>query len=124
MRKVAVIDDEEVLLQLYAEDIEYSFSNVEVLKFDNAFAAMGYILNNPVDLIITDGAMPGMSGIEMAQELESHKINVPIILISGFIRDFDIATKNKLFFKVLEKPIDFDELDSIICSILPPSQIL
>jgi two-component system response regulator VicR len=124
MRKVAIIDDEKVLLDLYAEDIEYSFSNVEVLKFDKPATALSYLLRNPVDLIITDGVMSGMSGIEMAQELKNHKINVPIVLISGFIRNFDTATKDNLFFKVLEKPIDFDELDSIICNILSSSQNL
>ena len=36
------------------------------------------------DLVITDGTMPDMTGVELAEEVLALRVDIPIILCTGF----------------------------------------
>lgn len=55
----------------------------------NGRDALGIILEekenaNPVEILITDIAMPEMNGIELMAELKSAGVDLPVIVISGY----------------------------------------
>lgn len=54
------------------------------------------------DLVITDYAMPGMGGGQLAEEIRKISTDVPLILITGFLKA-DIRVD--LFNGILEKPL-------------------
>ncbi len=63
-----------------------------------------------VDAIVTDIRMPGMTGLEIVQELRNSGWNMPVVLITAF---GDAATHRKakrLGAEVLDKPFQLREL--------------
>jgi CheY-like chemotaxis protein len=36
------------------------------------------------DLIVTDYAMPGMTGLQLAEELHRHRLQIPVVLATGY----------------------------------------
>jgi len=65
---------------------------------------------NGYDLVITDQAMPNMTGIEMAEQMMLLRPNLPIIICSGNILHPDDFLKRINVRKVLQKPVAAVEL--------------
>jgi len=60
------------------------------------------------DVVFSDVVMPGMSGVELAQELRRKYPALPIILTSGYS---NVLAKNGTDgFELLHKPYSIDEL--------------
>jgi signal transduction histidine kinase/ActR/RegA family two-component response regulator len=57
----------------------------EVVEVHSALEALQLLEQGlPTDLLITDHAMPGMTGIELAHEVRRHRPLLPILLATGF----------------------------------------
>ena len=67
------------------------------------------------DLIITDYNMPGMHGIEVAQEIRKVRQDIPIIVTSGFI-DEELTAKASEFGveALIAKPFRLEQLFAIV----------
>jgi len=115
MTKIAVIDDEEIvrtslvniLLKVGYEVIEYT---------DAAFALADKCLKD-VDVIITDLAMPTRGEI-LIQTVRSRKMEIPIIVLSGFIEEKEQKLKAMGVQAVLQKPYTLSELLGTIDSVI------
>jgi DNA-binding response OmpR family regulator len=83
MKKILVVDDEIGALTLIGIMLERG--GFEVLKAQNADAALSVLENETPDLFILDVMMPGMNGIELCQLLrnrdQTHEI--PILILSA-----------------------------------------
>lgn len=83
-KQILYVDDEEALTLLgqdllseYGYMVTCAFSGEEALKlFDQA--------ETPFDLLITDEAMPGISGTELAQQIYLRAPELPVILCTGY----------------------------------------
>jgi CheY-like chemotaxis protein len=82
-KHILFVDDEESLARLGAdllEDFGYqivcALSGQEALRLFQQEAGF-------FDIVITDESMPGMSGIELAQEIYRVSVTTPVILCSG-----------------------------------------
>jgi two-component system, OmpR family, response regulator len=77
----------------------------------NAEVAFDKMLEQPVNLIISDIMMPGIDGFEFASQIRKYDKNVPILFMTA--RD-DITSKQKGYHIGIDdymvKPIDMDEL--------------
>jgi CheY-like chemotaxis protein len=69
-----------------------------------------------IDLVITDRAMPGMMGTELALALRALRANLPIIMISG--GPIDPAPVESIS-QYLHKPFTKDDLGAAIRSAMP-----
>ena len=69
-----------------------------------------------IDLVITDRAMPGMMGTELARALRSIRSNLPIIMITGGATDALSTDSINLY---LHKPFTKDDLGAAIRSTMP-----
>jgi CheY-like chemotaxis protein len=68
------------------------------------------------DLIITDHAMPGMTGIELAVRVRSRKPELPILLATGFA---ELEGTQPIELPRLAKPFTQDQLSAVIGRLLP-----
>lgn len=68
------------------------------------------------DLIITDHAMPGMTGIELAVRVRSRKPELPILLATGFA---ELVGTQPIELPRLAKPFTQDQLSDVIGRLLP-----
>jgi CheY-like chemotaxis protein len=80
---VMVVDDERALLELAEETL--AESGYEPVGFASSAAALAAFRDTPdrFDLIITDEAMPEVTGTELAREIKQVRPDIPIILVSG-----------------------------------------
>jgi DNA-binding NtrC family response regulator len=70
-----------------------------------------------VDLVITDHAMPGMSGTELAAQLQALRPELPVLLATGYA---DLPNGQSTTLPRLEKPFHLEKLAATIAALLPP----
>lgn len=112
MKRVIVVDDNELSVQGIVANIDWSALGAQVSGTANdGFSAIREIEINAPDLIISDIDMPGMDGIEMCQQALSLAPQVKILLISAYDR-FDYAKRAIRIgvFDYIEKPINYEYL--------------
>lgn len=105
-----LVDDEAVLLEVLSELLGSGGHKVE--NFENGEAALDAFRKDAFDLVITDRAMPNMSGDELAKKLKAIDPGIPIIMATGFgdmMADDDAHSKNVDL--VLAKPVPLDVLN-------------
>lgn len=85
--KIGIVDDHQLILD-GLEKLLSSVENYEVAFIENkASAALQYMQNNPVDMVISDVAMPDMNGAEFIKKLKQHHPNVKIMVLSMYKTD-------------------------------------
>src|SRR6478609_3785993 len=78
--KIIWVDDEIESLQsqkLFLENKGY-----EVQTFTNGFDAIDYVKENPVDVVLIDESMPGITGLETLAKIKELNQSLPIVLIT------------------------------------------
>lgn len=125
-RIVYLIDDDAAVRKALALVLRSVQLRVEA--FDSAEAFLSAYRPDSEDrtCVITDVRMPGMSGLQLQNELLRRKLDIPIIIISAHadVRQAVRAMRSGAL-SVLEKPVDEQELIDIINSALeapPPAR--
>src|SRR6185503_5401105 len=81
-RRVLVVEDNPEILQSLGELLRYT--GCQVLLAPDGLAAISRLESEGVDLVLTDLAMPGASGCEVATACRERYPSTPIGLITGF----------------------------------------
>jgi CheY-like chemotaxis protein len=81
-RVVLVVDDEAYALELRC--LVLSSAGYQVVSATDGAAALKLFGSMPVDLVIADHSMPGLTGAQLASEIKRLKPAVPVILFSGW----------------------------------------
>jgi DNA-binding response OmpR family regulator len=80
--KILVIDDEEVVHASLRKVLRRKGFEPEMVF--SAQEGLDLLATRRFDLVITDLMMPEMNGVELLQELKRRKIQVPIVMITGY----------------------------------------
>lgn len=115
---VLCVDDEPDLLTILR--LFLSADGFEVMTALNATQALQLIEEQRPDIIITDHAMPGISGLELCRTLRkrAETREIPIILYSGR----DLWDDNSgLFDRLVMKPAEFGTFARTVRSLLTSS---
>ena len=82
-RRVLIVEDELAIREM----MKFAFHNSEfvLLEAETAEQAQVVIMDNRPDLILLDWMLPGMSGLELAQQLkgDSSTKDIPIIMLTA-----------------------------------------
>ncbi len=81
-KTVLVVEDDAHVRQLLRDILEPE--NFEVVEAPEPEIALRLVAQMKVDLIITDRAMPGMSGIEFLKTLQEKKYRIPALMVSAW----------------------------------------
>jgi two-component system NtrC family sensor kinase len=66
-------------------------------------------------VVFSDVVMPGMTGIEMAQEIRKHHADLPVVLTSGYSH---VLAQNGTFgFELLQKPYSIEQLSRVLSKV-------
>jgi DNA-binding NtrC family response regulator len=110
---VLIIDDEEVQRESigsYLKRREYDIHTSE-----NGEKGIDYVLKNVVDIVLTDFRMPGLSGLDVLKKIKEINPDIDVVIITAFGNVQDAVDLMKLgAYDYLTKPVDLDELDSIL----------
>src|SRR5712691_511251 len=84
---VLLVEDEESVRELVRETLEAK--GYEVLEADHGAAALRIAsdYHGPIDMLITDVVMPGMSGRELSEQLLASDPDIKILYLSGYTED-------------------------------------
>ncbi|MFQ5452765.1 MAG: response regulator [Candidatus Zixiibacteriota bacterium] len=114
--KVLAIDDQLLILDLISAMCQTS--GYQVITAQTGNKGLELALNEDFDIILTDLAMPGLSGLEVARKVREKKPNLPIVLITGWGVNLDeTQIKASGITKILYKPFRIEQLTDIIKSL-------
>ncbi len=77
---------------------------------------------NVYDLVITDQAMPKMTGEQLAKELLKIRSDIPIMICTGYSSTIDADKAHAIGIKAfLMKPVEYKELAKTVRQVLDSS---
>jgi CheY-like chemotaxis protein len=104
--EILLVDDD-ALVSMNTADMLMDLGH-NVSEASSALDALGKLqLDVPFDIVITDYAMPGMNGLQLAMEIKRTKSNLPVILATGYA---ELPPDAPLAFPRLGKPYTQDDL--------------
>jgi CheY-like chemotaxis protein len=112
---ILVVDDEGVVNRLVTRYL--SHLGYRVIGAASAEEALALVRRRDprIDLVLSDVAMPGVSGIELAATLLSRVPGPSVILMTGVLpQDVERLDINGQIVRVLRKPLDLDELQKVL----------
>ena len=115
MYKLVLVDDELLEIEQLERLIKRVTEAFEIICFTNSVAALEYIKNNVVDIVLTDIRMPNMDGIALIKEIKKVKSDLNIVVLSGYA-EFEYA-KEAMHSGVrhyLSKPVSKNELQTAL----------
>lgn len=113
------VDDEESLVFLVTRLLERR--GYRVLGFTNAQDALTALgsRKQEIDALVSDLAMPGMSGFDVVRKAHQLRADLPIVLVSGYVRPEDVQQANSLGVRrLILKPDTVEELAQALFDIL------
>lgn len=107
--KVLVIDDEPTLKLAVAARLRQV--GHEVLTAGGGSQGVEIVAREPVDVVLTDVHMPGLTGLDVLDRLQQHAPSTAVMLMTGSsdVRDAVRALQDGAV-DYLAKPLDLDEL--------------
>jgi two-component system response regulator FlrC len=116
--RILVVDDEPAVCD--AIKMMLKFDGHEVQTANGSKAALSLLEQDKFDLVITDYAMPGMKGDELAAVIKQRLPHQPIIMITAYAEMFkssDSALTGVDF--IISKPFLLADLREAIARVLP-----
>lgn len=109
MAKILIIDDERAIRRALREILE--FEDFQVDEAENGTEGLEKAKNTLYDTIFCDIKMPQMDGMEVLDALIAHKIDTPVIMISGHGNiETAVDAIKKGAFDFIEKPLDLNRI--------------
>ena len=110
---LVIVDDEVDLREILASELE--FMGARVFQAQNIESAKNFVLENKIDVVVSDIRMPGGTGIDLLNSLKLIDANKPpVVLITGFA---DITAEDA-FHKgaeaLVNKPFGLDDLINVV----------
>jgi len=118
---ILVVDDEEAIRRM----MEKMLSNVgfSILKASGAVEALSVCEEKSatLDLVVTDVAMPQMTGFDLAERISERWPHIRVLFISGCAND--LSVRRQLYDRpILAKPFTREELTNKVREILMPAR--
>ena len=118
--RVLVVDDEPVVRQVVGDLLRADGHTAEEVVSGHEAVERLMGSSSPIDVIVSDRAMPGLGGDELAAIVQRVAPQVPVILLTGF-GDIMLARGERPpgVAEVLSKPVRLEELRAALERVLP-----
>jgi DNA-binding response OmpR family regulator len=109
MESILIVDDDINLCIVLAEELNEVGYSAEYVN--NGDAALNFLIEKSVDLILLDLKMPGKDGFDVLRELNARSEKARIIVLTAYADVKSAIDSAKLGANdFISKPYDFDEL--------------
>jgi len=110
--RILIVDDEEIVIR---SCVRILADDYEVEAVQSGAEALTRVAGNGYDILILDIMMPGMSGLEVLQQVKEMHPEVDVIMVTGLSQIETAVRCMKLgAFDYLSKPFDPDELKLVV----------
>jgi EAL domain-containing protein (putative c-di-GMP-specific phosphodiesterase class I) len=109
---ILLVEDDESVRQVYSRVL--AKSGFTVVTACNGAQATQLVQRRAIDLVVSDIAMPEMTGVDLLKALRLENLDVPVILMTGNPQ-LETATEAVTFgaLRYLTKPVDMLELQRV-----------
>ena len=113
-KKILLAEDHTDIREMMATYLK--LSGYEVIEASDGCEALMQALKHKPDAILMDIAMPVLNGIDSTRAMRKNKeLNkVPILCLTAFGEVYNERAKKAGCNAILQKPIDFAELDALL----------
>src|SRR6185312_7954374 len=120
-KRILVVDDEPFVCD--AVKMMLAFDGHDVVTANDAKEALETFDKDKFDLVITDFAMPGMKGDELAAAIKAKSPHQPVVMITAYAEMLQSSGKklNGVDF-LISKPFLLEHLREAIATVLPEPQ--
>ena len=114
---ILVVEDDPAVSRLLRRALEHQGHSVH--QAADAAQAREHLENQRLDLMLLDLHLPGgTDGEDFLFELRDRGVEVPVIVISGWVDDSHVAQHPDCVFAVLKKPLDLDVFVDVVTQAL------
>ena len=111
--RILVVDDDAAQRSLLGGFL--SGQGFRIVCASSGAEALDILAREPIDVMVSDVRMSGMSGLEMLHDLRQRRPGLPVLLVTAYADIHDAVTAMRDgAVNYLEKPIDLDELLSSV----------
>src|SRR5437868_623360 len=111
--RILVVDDERVIREILAGFLTLEGFSVHIVE--DGEKALTELRLNPYDLLITDLKMPRLSGLQLLEKVESERLGVLTVLMTGFgTVETAIEAMKKGAYDYLLKPFKVEEVIHVV----------
>ncbi len=110
---ILYVDDEPANLRVFKSSFQWDYN---ILTAESATEALEVLDNNKVQVLVSDQRMPGMTGLELLEQVKLKHAKVMRVLFTGY-GDMDLlkeAINNEHIHYYCSKPLNTEELNGII----------
>lgn len=115
MKKILIVDDEEDMVWSLQKNLGTDILDLDIFTARSGEEAIELLRSIPMDLIITDIRMPGMSGLDLLLETKKISPQTRVIIMTAYPSpEFkkDALCRGCLHF--IEKPFDIRDLRAVV----------
>jgi signal transduction histidine kinase/DNA-binding response OmpR family regulator len=116
--RIVVIDDQRDVLDTTAMLLREDGHDVRA--FQDPQAAVGRVLADRPDVVVSDLGMPGMTGWDVARAVHAVHPDLPVVLLTGWGREISATQmRENGIAAVLPKPVEGPALRQALAAVLP-----
>ncbi|MDZ7833918.1 MAG: ATP-binding protein [Desulfobacterales bacterium] len=118
---ILIVDDERNVLEVHQQSLQDL--GYEVTAISDSLEALETFRSAPTqfDLVITDMAMPNLTGDKLARSIKTIRQDVPVILWTGFSEKSNDLLKDPSIGSILMKPVSYAKLAKTVRKVLDPA---
>lgn len=117
-KKILVVDDEKDIVDILATEL-VALGAIPIIAH-NVADALKCIESNDIELVISDIRMPGSSGVELLDSIRKTRVDLPVILVTGFA-DLSVAEALARGAEAMvQKPFELDALFGLVEKLVKP----
>lgn len=121
--RVLLIEDDSSIVSGLKKELQVEGYDVSIA--DRGDKGLAEAKDRPFDVVITDLKMPGLSGLELVQQLHNAKPKLPIIVITAFGTTESAIEATKLgAFDYLLKPFNMAELLELVAKAVACNRLM
>ncbi len=121
LNEIWIVDDDSSIRWVLARALRAA--NFEVRDFEDAESVLSQLESASPAVLMTDIRMPGISGLELAEQLHEDCPELPVIIMTAHTDlDSALASYQSGAFEYLPKPFDLDEAVRLVQRAAEPRQ--
>ena len=118
-KRVMIVEDQREIARMIHSAIQLMDPSLDVVDTLSAEEASLELAEHGADLIVIDVRLPGISGLELVERWQIQKIEIPVIVTTGFSEPAIRALAKRLGVRAFfNKPLPMDEFLLAVRSIL------
>ncbi|RUO31278.1 sigma-54-dependent transcriptional regulator [Aliidiomarina soli] len=118
-RQILIVEDDKNLQEAIVDTLELEGFNC--VTADSAEQALLTLKDEAIDMVISDVQMPGLSGLQLLQSMQSQGLVIPTLMMTAYAKvDDAVIAMRAGALDYLSKPFSTERLLELVSRYLPP----